>query len=96
MRILDQGSTIPVSIDYEGILKMEGESGLHGRQLSSSDSDQTVSLSRSLSSVVVQFTHWVKVYTGISCYMYIAVYVMISHDILKYLRIMIYRDKDTV
>jgi hypothetical protein len=49
MRILDQGSTIPASVDYEGIIKMEGASGLHGRQLSSSDSDQTTSLSRSLS-----------------------------------------------
>ena len=30
MRILDQGSTIPAPVDYEGILKMEGASGLHG------------------------------------------------------------------
>jgi hypothetical protein len=28
MRILDQGSTIPAPVDYEGILKMEGASGL--------------------------------------------------------------------
>jgi hypothetical protein len=52
MRILDQGSTIPAPVDYEGILKMEGASGLqtlHRRQLSNSDSDQTTSLSRSLS-----------------------------------------------
>ncbi len=41
MRILDQGSTIPAPIDYEGILKMEGTSSLqtlHMRQLSNSDS----------------------------------------------------------
>jgi hypothetical protein len=49
MRILDQDSTIPAPIDYEGVLKMEGTSGLHERQLSSSDSDQTTSLSTSLS-----------------------------------------------
>jgi hypothetical protein len=47
MRILDQDSTIPAPVDYDGILKMEGASGLHRRQLSSSDSDQTTSLSRS-------------------------------------------------
>ena len=28
MHILDQGSTIPAPVDYEGILKMEGASGL--------------------------------------------------------------------
>jgi len=28
MRILDQGSSIPAPVDYEGILKMEGASGL--------------------------------------------------------------------
>ncbi len=28
MRILDQGSTIPAPVDYDGILKMEGASGL--------------------------------------------------------------------
>jgi hypothetical protein len=49
MRIFDQGSTIPDPVGYEGILKMAGASGLHRRQLSSSDSDQTTSLSRSLS-----------------------------------------------
>ena len=35
MRILDQGRTIPAPapVDYEGFLKMEGTSGLHGRPL---------------------------------------------------------------
>ena len=35
MRILDQGRTIPAPapVDYEGFLKMEGTSGLHGRHL---------------------------------------------------------------
>ena len=28
MRIIDQGSTIPAPVDYDGILKMEGASGL--------------------------------------------------------------------
>ena len=37
MRILDQGRTIPAPalVDYEGFLKMEGTSGLHGRHLPS-------------------------------------------------------------
>ena len=35
MSILDQGSTIPAPVDYDGILKMEGASGLQ-----STDSSQ--------------------------------------------------------
>ena len=44
MCILDQGSTIPALVDYEGT-KLEGASGLqtlHRRQLSNSDSDNFV------------------------------------------------------
>ena len=33
MRILDQGRTFPAPVDYEGILKVEGTSSLHGRHL---------------------------------------------------------------
>ena len=49
MCILDQGRTIPAPVDYEGILKMEGTRGLHGRHLPISNSAKTSSLSRSLS-----------------------------------------------